>query len=107
MPALSWSSPRTHDTHSYCRAISSGVVTTCFYELGLSRLGRGPIVRKNMCYCKFMMDRQVMQKVLQKLEKTRNLNDAEGYIKSRSESLLCAHDKQTIVSHIYHVIILS
>ena len=27
------------DTHTYCRAFSSGTATTCFYELGLSRLG--------------------------------------------------------------------
>ena len=26
------------DTHTYCSAFSSGVVTTCFYALGLSRL---------------------------------------------------------------------
>ena len=25
--------------HTYCRAFSSGAVTTCFYDLGLSRLG--------------------------------------------------------------------
>ena len=35
----SLSSPRTRDTHTYCRAFSSGAVTTCFYDLGLSRLG--------------------------------------------------------------------
>ena len=33
-----WSSQRTLDTQSYCRAFSSGAVTTCFYDLGLSRL---------------------------------------------------------------------
>ena len=27
------------DTHTYCQAFSSGAVTTCFYDLGLSRLG--------------------------------------------------------------------
>ena len=27
------------DTHTYCRAFSSVVVPTCFYDLGLSRLG--------------------------------------------------------------------
>ena len=32
-------SPRTPDTHTYCRAFGSGAVTTCFYDLGLSRLG--------------------------------------------------------------------
>ena len=37
---LQLSSPRTHDTHTYCRAFNSGAVTTCFYDLlGLSRLG--------------------------------------------------------------------
>ena len=29
----------TRDTHTYCRAFGSGAVTTCFYDLGLSRLG--------------------------------------------------------------------
>ena len=28
----------THDTHTYCRVISSGTVTMCFYDLGLSRV---------------------------------------------------------------------
>ena len=32
-------SPRTRDTHTYCRAFDSGAVTTCFNYLGLSRLG--------------------------------------------------------------------
>ena len=32
-------SPRTRDTHTYCRTFSSGAVTTCFYDWGLSRLG--------------------------------------------------------------------
>ena len=36
---LLWSSPRTRYTLTYCRAFGSGDVTTCFYELGLSRLG--------------------------------------------------------------------
>ena len=27
------SSPRTHDTHTYCWALGSGAVTTCFYDL--------------------------------------------------------------------------
>ena len=36
---LGWSSPRTPDTHTYCRSFSSGAVTTCFYDLDLSRLG--------------------------------------------------------------------
>ena len=36
---LYWSSPRTRDTHTYCRTLSSGAVTTCFYDSGLSRLG--------------------------------------------------------------------
>ena len=27
--------PRTRDTHTYCLALSSGAVTTCFYDLGL------------------------------------------------------------------------
>ena len=30
---------RTSDTHTYSRAFSSGAVTTCFSDLGLSRLG--------------------------------------------------------------------
>ena len=29
----------TRDTHIHCRAFSSGAVTTCFYDLGLSGLG--------------------------------------------------------------------
>ena len=29
----------TSDTHTYCRAFSSGAVTSCFYDYGLSRLG--------------------------------------------------------------------
>ena len=33
------SSPRTHGTHTYCWAFDSGAVTTCFNDLGLSRLG--------------------------------------------------------------------
>ena len=33
------SSSRTRDTHTYCGAFSSGAVTTCFYDLGLSWLG--------------------------------------------------------------------
>ena len=36
---LKWSSPRTRYTHTYRRVFSSGAVTTCFYDLGLSRLG--------------------------------------------------------------------
>ena len=30
---------RTRDIYTYCRAFSSGADTTCFYDLGLSRLG--------------------------------------------------------------------
>ena len=33
------SSPRTRDTHTCCQTLGSGAVTTCFYDLGLSRLG--------------------------------------------------------------------
>ena len=33
------SSPKARDTHTFCRAFSSGVVTTCFYDLCMSRLG--------------------------------------------------------------------
>ena len=29
----------TRDTHKLCRAFGSGAVTTCFNDLGLSRLG--------------------------------------------------------------------
>ena len=36
---LLWLSPRIRDTHTYCQAFSRGAVTTCFYDLGLSRLG--------------------------------------------------------------------
>ena len=36
---LKWSSPRTRETHTYCRAFSCGTATTCFNVLGLSRLG--------------------------------------------------------------------
>ena len=28
--SLKWSSPRTHDSHTFCRAFSSGAITTCF-----------------------------------------------------------------------------
>ena len=35
----SWSSPRTRDTHTFCITNSSGAVITCFYDIGLSRLG--------------------------------------------------------------------
>ena len=35
---LWWSSPRTRDTRTYCRALRSGAVTTYFYDLGPSRL---------------------------------------------------------------------
>ena len=38
---LWWSSPRTRDTHTCCRAFDSGAVTTCFYDSGLSRPGIG------------------------------------------------------------------
>ena len=38
-PCLLWSSARARDTHTYCRAFGSGGVTTCFYDLGLSRRG--------------------------------------------------------------------
>ena len=34
-----WSSPRTRDTHTCCRANSSGAVSTYFFVLCLSRLG--------------------------------------------------------------------
>ena len=30
---------RTLDTHTFCRPFDSGAVPTCFYDLGLSRLG--------------------------------------------------------------------
>ena len=33
------SSPRTRDTHTYCRAFGNGAVTTCLNDLGLLRLG--------------------------------------------------------------------
>ena len=33
-----WFTP-TRDTHTYCRAFGSGAVTTCFWDLCLSRLG--------------------------------------------------------------------
>ena len=36
---LYWSSPRTRDTQTCCQAFSSGAVTTCFYYLGVSRVG--------------------------------------------------------------------
>ena len=36
---LYWSSRRTCDTHTFCRALSSGAGTTCFHDLVLSRLG--------------------------------------------------------------------
>ena len=32
-------SQSTRVTHTYCRAFSSGAVTTCFYKLGVLRLG--------------------------------------------------------------------
>ena len=39
VPHLLWhgSSPRTHDTHTYCRSFGSGAVTTCFNYLSVSR----------------------------------------------------------------------
>ena len=36
---LSWSSPRTRDYHTHLWAFYSEAVTTCFYDLGLLRLG--------------------------------------------------------------------
>ena len=36
---LLWHGASVYDTHTYCRALSSGAVTTCFYDLGLSHLG--------------------------------------------------------------------
>ena len=33
------SSPRTRDTHTYCRAFGSGAVSFSVFDLGLSRLG--------------------------------------------------------------------
>ena len=36
---LLWSSPRTRDTHTCCRAFGCGAVTTSFNDLGLSQLG--------------------------------------------------------------------
>ena len=36
---LYWSSLRTRDTNTFCRSFSSGAVTTCFYNLGMSLLG--------------------------------------------------------------------
>ena len=38
-PVYKWSSARTLDTHTCCRVFSSGAVTTCVYDLDLSRLG--------------------------------------------------------------------
>ena len=37
----SWplSSEGSSDVHIYCRALSNGAVNTCFYDIGLSRLG--------------------------------------------------------------------
>ena len=34
---LYWSSPRTRDNHTYCRAFVIGAITICFNDLGLSR----------------------------------------------------------------------
>ena len=34
-----WSSPRTRNTHTLCRAFGTGAVTTCFNDLGMSLLG--------------------------------------------------------------------
>ena len=44
MPRLLWHPfimviSKARDTHTCCRAIGSGAVTTCFYDWGLSRLG--------------------------------------------------------------------
>ena len=41
-----WSSPRNHDTHTYCRAFGgSGAVITLCYDLGLSWMGfQHPII---------------------------------------------------------------
>ena len=32
-------SPRTRETQTYCQALGSANVTTCFYDFGLSQLG--------------------------------------------------------------------
>ena len=32
---IKWSTPRTRDTHTYCRAFCSGAVNTCFYDISL------------------------------------------------------------------------
>ena len=47
VPHVLWhgASPRTRDTYTYCRAFGSWAVTTCFYDLGLSRLGTAPPLR--------------------------------------------------------------
>ena len=33
-----WSSSRTYETHTCCQAFSSGAITFCFYDLGLSQI---------------------------------------------------------------------
>ena len=35
---MDWIVFDARDTHTYCRALSSGAVATCFYDLCLSRL---------------------------------------------------------------------
>ena len=37
--SLKWSSPRTRDSHTYCREFGGGSITTCFNDIGMSRLG--------------------------------------------------------------------
>ena len=58
---LLWSSPRTEDTHTYCREFSSGATNTCFYDLCFSELRfnhpifriRGERSRRRRCFlCK-------------------------------------------------------
>ena len=42
---LYWSSPRSRDSHTCCRAFGSGAVSTCFNDLGHSRPGIEPRIR--------------------------------------------------------------
>ena len=55
---LLWWSPKTCDTHTSSGAFSSGAITTCFSDLGLSRLGfEHPAFRmrderpNRLCHC--------------------------------------------------------
>ena len=55
-----WSSPRTLVTHTFCRALGSGAVTTCFYDFGMQGERFNRLVLRfrddvNDCNCKYII----------------------------------------------------